>query len=288
LQLFLNLALRKYGLVTQPGDAVVSVVRHTDNYAFIVMRSAEEASACLHLTGIPMEDTFLKIRRHSAYSGPADPPAKTWAVLAGVDPEEQRAGKLNRTLFVGSLTSEMSADGIQKHLGAEAEMFKLTVKSGNPVYKVTLKPGGYAFVEIRSEEETTNMLSLDGVPYMGTQLRIKRPSKFEGPHESPIKWEDLMARNVFRGGRPGPPAGMNFLDPHSVLGRLPPGPNMAFDPQPPFGRPVPSPHLSFANPQPPFVQSKCAPWGCNSFLSHNAAKCCKPSKSHWVPKSARS
>ncbi len=41
--------------------------------------------------------------------------------------------------------------------------------------------GGYAFVEFSEVMDATCALALDGIPYMGIPLKIKRPKEYIAP-----------------------------------------------------------------------------------------------------------
>eukprot|EP00968_Pinguiococcus_pyrenoidosus_P026017 scaffold7052_cov254-Pinguiococcus_pyrenoidosus.AAC.22 len=72
-----------------------------------------------------------------------------------------------------------------------------------------LPPNRFAFVEFRSVEEATSALNLNGVPFMGTLLKIGRPSKYVGPASQAVTWQELT------GERPDP----QVVDPSTKLYR---------------------------------------------------------------------
>ena len=43
------------------------------------------------------------------------------------------------------------------------------------------------------------MLNLNGIPFMGQQLRISRPSKYPGPMTPSLSWPDVLARLMAQG-----------------------------------------------------------------------------------------
>lgn len=51
--------------------------------------------------------------------------------------------------------------------------FADATKGGNPILNVRTS-AKFAFVEFRSVGETNNALNMDGIPFMGMELRIKR------------------------------------------------------------------------------------------------------------------
>lgn len=62
-----------------------------------------------------------------------------------------------------------AAGGLLPHLPSE-----------NPIVKCDIDPKGrFAFTELRSVEETTALLQLDGIILWHRQLRIRRPTEYE-------------------------------------------------------------------------------------------------------------
>jgi len=64
---------------------------------------------------------------------------------------------------------------------------------GDPIIETRVS-GKFAFVQLRSIEETNNMLNLNGIPYEGANLRIGRPSKYTGPVTPAVTWHELMGQ----------------------------------------------------------------------------------------------
>jgi len=61
-------------------------------------------------------------------------------------------------------------------------------------------------VELRSIEETNNALNMNGIPYMGMNLRVGRPSKYNGPPVPHLDWNDLLAKYMAGELKPPPAA----------------------------------------------------------------------------------
>lgn len=93
-------------------------------------------------------------------------------VVMNCTPEE----KLQRELFVGNTTPEMTESMLKDFLGRALEQVGLTIMPGNPILACRVS-GKFAFVELRSKEEAANALNLNNIPYLGAQLRVGRPSK---------------------------------------------------------------------------------------------------------------
>lgn len=217
---FLNLAMRHVKLATGPeGQDPVLTCRMNNKFAFAECRTAEDANRMLSLTNIPFMGALLKIGRPSKYVGPHTP-AKTWQQLiaemnAGggiaplaspttafsafstapsimgpvVDPNT----KIYRELFVGNTSPEMSEQAILEFIGGAMEKMGLSSAPGNPVIHCRVSPR-FAFIELRTIEETANCINISGIPFMGQSLKLSRPTKYAGPSLPYYEWDDLLAR----------------------------------------------------------------------------------------------
>jgi splicing factor U2AF subunit len=194
LMAFLNQALQQVNLCTAPGNPIIQC-RVSQKFAFVELRSIEEANACLNITGIPFGGNMLKIGRPSKYTGPSVQ-TSTWQQLTGaqLDPSATDPNtKIYRELFIGNTSEGMSEVDLQEFLGAAMAQVGLTTKPGNPILTTRLS-GKFAFVEIRSIEETNAALNMNGIPYMGMNLRVGRPSKYTGPQVPHMEWNELLAK----------------------------------------------------------------------------------------------
>lgn len=183
-------------LTTSPGNAIIHC-RVSNKFAFVELRTVEEANNCLSLTGIPFMGNMLKVGRPTKYTGPPVA-ASTWQQLTGqaqggqmIDPTT----KVYRELFVGNTTDDMNEVELQEFLSAAMLRVGLTTAEGSPILSTRLS-GKFAFVELRSIEETNNMLNLNGIPYMGQNLRVGRPSKYNGPPVPHLDWNELLTKFV--------------------------------------------------------------------------------------------
>ena len=194
LQHFVNAALRRSGLCG-PYESPVVNARVNSKFAFVELNSIEMANKCLNLNGIPFLHVQLKICRPSKYIGPVVP-AITWFQLTGQDANnmyDPELEKLQRELFVGNTTPEMTAQMLQDFLGNAMQQVGLCTAPGNPISSCRVS-GKFAFVELRSAIEAANALNLNNIPYLGTALRVGRPSKYNGPPEQHLNWEDILAK----------------------------------------------------------------------------------------------
>ena len=202
---FLNGAMARTNLVTG-GHIPIIQCRVNNKFSFIECATAEDANKALNVSGIPFMGMSLRISRPSKYAGP-HVPHKTWQQLtgiplppgitpipenapnAGLTPEE----KVNRELFVGNTTPEMTEQLLMDFLGKAMQQVGLTTQPGNPITTCRLS-GKFAFVELRSPEEARNALNLNNIPYMGATLRVGRPSKYTGEHTPHGNWEDILSK----------------------------------------------------------------------------------------------
>jgi RNA recognition motif. (a.k.a. RRM, RBD, or RNP domain) len=193
---FLNGAMRRVHLCG-PRDTPVLNCRVNSKFAFIELVSPEMANHALNLNGIPFLGALLKVSRPSKYAGPPVP-TRTWQELTGqalpagavLDAEQE---KINKELFVGNTTPEMTEQMLREFLGNAMEQVGLNVMPGNPVTACRVS-GKFAFIELRTGQEAANALNLNNIPFMGAQLRVGRPSKWAGPPDHHGNWEDILAK----------------------------------------------------------------------------------------------
>lgn len=191
---FMNRAMLQVKLNTAPGNPIIQC-RVSNKFAFIEMRTIEETNAALNLNGIPFNGNMLKIGRPAKYQG-AHVPASTWQQLTGqvsADTAIDPMTKVYRELFIGNTSPEMNEVDLQEFLGQAMQQVGLTTSTGNPIVTTRLS-GKFAFIELRSIEETNNALNLNGIPYMGMLLRVGRPSKYQGPAVPHMDWNDLLVK----------------------------------------------------------------------------------------------
>jgi len=209
---FLNGAMQRTNLVSKDYLPILQC-RVNTKFAFIECATNEDANKALNLTGIPFMGMCLRVSRPSKYAGPHIPNVKTWQQLTGTSlppgvtpiPENSQNGmtgagvyltpeeKVNRELFVGNTTPEMTEQSLREFLGQAMIQVGLNTAPGNPINACRLS-GKFAFVELRSEEETAAALNLNNIPFLGTALRVGRPSKYTGPQTSHGNWEDILAK----------------------------------------------------------------------------------------------
>lgn len=199
---FLNGAMRRVALCPPDATPILNC-RTNAKFAFVECASVDDANRCLNLNGIPFLGASLRVSRPSKYAGP-HVPSQTWQQLTGqplppgMIPVPENTGgnpeeKINRELFVGNTTPEMTESMLKDFLGRALEQVGLTQLPGNPILACRVS-GKFAFVELRSKEEAANALNLNNIPYLGAQLRVGRPSKYTGPETPHGNWEDILAK----------------------------------------------------------------------------------------------
>ena len=194
---FFNAAMRRVKLC-QPSASPIVQCRVNAKFAFVECATMTDANNCLNLSGIPFLGSCLKVSRPSKYTGPYVK-SQTWQELTHqplpsgiVDPNEE---KLNRELFIGNTTPEMTGDMLTDFLGKAMQQVGLTILNmpGNPINACRVN-GKFAFIELRTVKEAENALNLNNIPYMGAMLRVGRPSKYNGPVTNHGNWEDILAK----------------------------------------------------------------------------------------------
>ncbi|CAJ1945070.1 unnamed protein product [Cylindrotheca closterium] len=194
---FLNGAMRHANLCPRHETPCLSCQINAGNFAFVELLNAEYANKCLNLNGILFLNSRIKVGRPKKYVGPFVV-AKNWQELVGesltVDAVlDSETEKVNRELFVGNTTPEMTDQMLKDFLGAAMEQVGLNIMDGNPITVCELF-GKYAFIELRTPREAANALNLNNIPFMGSNLQITRPSKFQGKFEKHNNWEHVLAR----------------------------------------------------------------------------------------------
>ena len=222
LQEFLNTAMKQSGLV--PSDSIsppISNIRLSNKFGFLECIGVKETQAALNLNGIPFLNSYLKISRPTNFNNDNNQnqseiiKSKTWQEVIGqpmlsdeilesigvkASPEKslETVTKSFRDIFVGNLSDQMTPDMIQEFLGDMLLKLGLAVDvTSNPIIGHRYTKGAkFAFMELRSMEEATNMLNLNNVPFMGNALKISRPSRLDNIANNNMPtfyvWDDLL------------------------------------------------------------------------------------------------
>jgi len=196
---FLNAAMRRIQLC-QPHETPILTCRVNQKFAFIECVTSEMANKALNMNGIPFLGAILKLSRPSKYvGGGGSGQYKTWqeltgqAIPAGAVLDANAEEKVNRELFIGNTTPEMTESMIREFLGNAMIQVGLNRMPGNPITACRVS-GKFAFIELRTPQEAANALNLNNIPYLGAQLRVGRPSKWNGADKPHGNWEDILAK----------------------------------------------------------------------------------------------
>jgi len=196
---FLNGAMRHAKICPRHETGpCLSAQINSGNFAFVEMLNAEYANKCLDLNGVLFLNARIKVGRPKKYTGPFVV-TKTWQEMTGdsltIDAVlDSEAEKVNRELFVGNTTAEMTDQMLKDFLGTAMGQVGLSIMDGNPI-TVCEMFGKYAFIEMRTPRETANALNLNNIEFMNSKLQITRPAKYQGEFEEHMNWEQVLARH---------------------------------------------------------------------------------------------
>jgi len=200
---FLNNALRQVGFASNTEEPVVAI-RMNAKFGFICFGSIEDTNKALNLDGIPFMGSMLKIKRPAKYAGPVTS-SRTWQEMTGhatagaaagatvVVPISEPNTKNYREIFVGNTTEQITEQVLKEFIGTTLLKMGLSCSEGSPINQVRVN-GKFCFLEFKTMEEAANVLNLNGIPFLGTNLKLSRPSKFDGALIEYFSWDDLLSR----------------------------------------------------------------------------------------------
>ena len=225
LENFLNAAMIQGGLVTSPGPCIREV-RCSGKFAFVELRTQEEANNAMNLIGIILMGRPLRIARARNYTGPdvTVTPWPTWMakkiqenpklqgkVIGMPDPNNPVAGSVGqsangtthnsttpveravRELYVGNTPGFVTEALLANFIGAACVQVKISPE--NPVTNVRLN-GKFCFVEFKTPEIANKALHLNQIEFGGNNLRVSRPSSYHGPAMHQVTWNELLAHGI--------------------------------------------------------------------------------------------
>nr|GMC65398.1 splicing factor U2af large subunit A-like isoform X1 [Ipomoea batatas] len=170
------------GNTAGPGDAVVNVyINHEKKFAFVEMRSVEEASNAMALDGIILEGTPVKVRRPTDYNpslaaalGPSQPCPNLNLAAVGLSPGSTGGLEGPDRIFVGGLPYYFTEAQIRELL----ESFG-TLRGFNLVKdRETGNSKGYAFC-VYQDVSVTDIAcaALNGIKMGDKTLTVRRASQ---------------------------------------------------------------------------------------------------------------
>ena len=128
-----------------------------------------------------------------------------------------------RRLYIGSIPLGITSETMVAFFNAELLARGLCQSVGEPVVCAQVNSERhFAFIELRSVEETTAALSLDGINCLGSTLRIRRPRDYFPPGTNPSAQPagHLNANAIFLTGIPTDLTEQNLLRLLSAYGTL--------------------------------------------------------------------
>lgn len=121
------------------------------------------------------------------------------AVGPQVGSGQTAANRNARRLYVGNVGVGATEQNFMAFWNEKLREMKLTLGDGDPSVSATVAPEkGYAFIEFRCPEETTNAMSFDGIIFKGQALKIRRPKDYMGTELAPppIHVPGVVSTNV--------------------------------------------------------------------------------------------
>jgi len=102
------------------------------------------------------------------------------SIHARVQVMNPQAIKNSKKLYVGNIPSDVGEEELSEHINSLLLKVGGLIQPGSCVASCRVMPDKkYAFVELRSVEETSNALCLDGVAFKDMFLKVKRPSNYD-------------------------------------------------------------------------------------------------------------
>ncbi|KAL3352883.1 hypothetical protein AABB24_020725 [Solanum stoloniferum] len=170
------------GNTAGPGDAVVNVyINHEKKFAFVEMRSVEEASNAMALDGIIFEGTQVKVRRPTDYNpslaatlGPSQPNPNLNLAAVGLSPGSTGGLEGPDRIFVGGLPYYFTEAQIRELLESFGPLRGFNLVKD----KETGNSKGYAFC-VYADVSVTDIActALNGIKMGDKTLTVRRASQ---------------------------------------------------------------------------------------------------------------
>ncbi|KAL9244842.1 hypothetical protein vseg_018563 [Gypsophila vaccaria] len=170
------------GNTAGPGDAVVNVyINHEKKFAFVEMRSVEEASNAMSLDGIIFEGTTVKVRRPSDYNsslaatlGPSQPNPNLNLAAVGLSPGASGGLEGPDRIFVGGLPYYFTESQVRELLESFGPLRGFDLVKD----RETGNSKGYAFC-VYSDPSVTDVAcaALNGIKMGDKTLTVRRATQ---------------------------------------------------------------------------------------------------------------
>jgi splicing factor U2AF subunit len=171
---FFNNAMIRANVITKPGEPVIAASIYRDKgYAFIELRSAEEATSGLEFNGINIHGHPLKVNRPNDYKEPLKGSYNSAASQANINLVSSNVADTDYKIFVGGLPPNISEDKIKKLLSyfGDLRSFNLVRDPGTSLSK------GFAFCEYVDHDVTDYAcMELNGMTIGDKTLVVQRAS----------------------------------------------------------------------------------------------------------------
>ncbi|GAB2267838.1 hypothetical protein Dimus_002815 [Dionaea muscipula] len=170
------------GNTAGPGDAVVNVyINHEKKFAFVEMRSVEEASNAMALDGIIFEGTPVKVRRPSDYNpslaatlGPSQPNPNLNLAAVGLIPGSAGGIEGPDRIFVGGLPYYFTESQIRELLESFGQLRGFDLVKD----RETGNSKGYAFCVYQDPAVTdVACAALNGIKMGDKTLTVRRANQ---------------------------------------------------------------------------------------------------------------
>jgi hypothetical protein len=201
----LNNAMRTNSLCARHESPVVGCEFH-GKYAFVILGNAEMATLALNLNGKSYyHGSALKLNRErktisNQIERQEKGSVKAWSVNNSID------YYVDQTLFVSDFNPELINGYLKTEVSAVAllkEFFVYTLHLiGSPSAQrsqtivdcelIDGKKGSYVALRFSTPAAANEALVLDNVPFMGSNLSVQRPNRYEGPKDDNIDWDALL------------------------------------------------------------------------------------------------
>lgn len=119
-------------------------------------------------------------------------PSALSSILAA---QQAAQDKINRELFVGNTPPGTSEMLLLQFLNGAMRRINLCQANDSPIRHCRVNQK-FAFVECASIEDANNVLNLNGIPFLGSCLKVSRPSKYTGRTVPSKTWQELTGQTL--------------------------------------------------------------------------------------------
>ena len=107
------------------------------------------------------------------------------------------APKESKELFVGNIvaTTGVNEMVMKDFLNAAMRQVGLVTGPDDAISGIRMN-NKFCFLEFRNPEDCSKALNLNGIPFMGSMLKICRPAKYSGPAFATKTWQEMTGQSV--------------------------------------------------------------------------------------------